>query len=73
MFQTSLQRGLKMSLSPLELEAAFKRTKLIEQGYNFQSAMNCEALKICIVRLAAISQRKFNNTNQLPTYWWQKY
>lgn len=62
-----------MQLSTHELEAAFMRTSLQAQGYSFSSAMNCEALKICIVRLATIAQRKFTEVKPSPPYWWNKY
>ena len=61
-----------MTQSTLALEAAFSRTKLPEQGYTFQTAINCVALKICIERLAVIDQRRLE-INQKPTYWWDKF
>jgi hypothetical protein len=62
-----------MALSLSELHSAFMRTSLSAQGYSFQSAMNCQALEICITRLATIAKHKFVAVKTAPPYWWNKY
>jgi hypothetical protein len=66
------KNGLKMTPSTTELHTAFMRSTLVKQGYSFQSAMQVEALRICLVRLAAIAQRKLNDVKPTPPYWWAK-
>jgi len=40
-----------------DLQAAFNNSKLPQLGYTFQKALNCDALKTCLVRKAIIMQK----------------
>jgi len=40
-----------------DLQAAFNRSKLPRLGYSFQAAMDCVALKICLVRISLNMQK----------------
>jgi hypothetical protein len=62
-----------MQLTTTDLQTAFNRSQLPRQGYNFQTAIECDALRICIVRLATLSQRKLNEVKPTPPYWWLNY
>lgn len=62
-----------MPLTNEDLQAAFNRSQLKSLGYSFQSAMNCAALKICLVRLATLAQNKMSEVKHPAKYWWLKY
>jgi len=48
-----------------ELRNAFENSKLRRLGYSFERAMNTQALKVCIERLAVISIKKLNPSLQV--------
>ncbi len=57
-FQTPLIKGLKMSLTNTELQTVFNNSKLPQLGYTFQTALACDAIKTCLVRIATNMQTK---------------
>lgn len=59
-----------MSPTNADLETVFKHSRLPSLGYSFQSAIACDALKICLVRIATNMQKKAA-TSQQNQYWWQ--
>ncbi|MDP3088843.1 MAG: hypothetical protein Q8M99_11740 [Methylotenera sp.] len=40
-----------------ELQAAFNRSRLTQLGYTLQTALDCDALKTCLVRIATNMQK----------------
>lgn len=48
----------QITVTEIELKAAFERTELKQNGYTFQKAMDCEATKKCLMRLALNAQNK---------------
>jgi hypothetical protein len=47
-----------MSPTNTDLQAVFNNSKLPQLGYTFQSAINCDAIKTCLVRIATNMQNK---------------
>ena len=47
-----------MSPTNADLETVFKHSRLPSLGYTFQSAIACDALKTCLVRIATNMQKK---------------
>lgn len=60
-----------MPPSTTDLEAAFNRSRLRYQGYSFQTAIACAAIKTCLVRMALIAQNKAASA-PAKHYWWQE-
>lgn len=54
-----------MAPSTAELKTAFKRTNLWRIGYSFNRAMECEAVCICLTRMALNARHKSEAPKQL--------
>lgn len=60
-----------MQPSTSELIKAFNRCKLQRLGYSFDSAMDCDEIKTCLVRIAT---NMYNKAAQAPVkqYWFNQ-
>jgi hypothetical protein len=52
-----------------DLEAVFQHSKLPSLGYTFQSAITCDAIKTCLVRIALNTQKQAAIAPP-KQYWW---
>lgn len=65
-----------MSPTNTELKAAFNRSKLPQLGYTLQTALNCDALKTCLVRMVSNMQKQKHiplPKRQAQPHWTDKY
>lgn len=60
-----------MSPTNADLETVFKHSRLPSLGYTFQSAIACDALKTCLVRIATNMQNKAAQT-PAKQYWFNQ-
>lgn len=63
-----------MEPSQADLQTAFMRSSLPMLGYTFQTAMEYQALKTCVVRLAALATkaRPMPSPKVIKPMWYNK-